>query len=151
MLELTDKVFMDHIRSLNYYTIYSDVKWQNRRIMSALYELATGEVWGKHLKEDERAFMNPGDEINKAADTATSMGTTLWWSDEDIKEGKPEALIATGQFNICWNLLEYIYRLRRNNSNLNENHQAIIDLLPQLEEDWEKFKKNPYWMTKIFQ
>lgn len=151
MLELTDKVFMDHIRSLNYYTIYSDVKWQNRRIMSALYELATGEVWGKHLKEDERAFMNPGDEINKAADTATSMGTTLWWSDEDIKEGKPEALIATGQFNICWNLLEYIYRLRRNNSNLNENHQAIIDLLPQLEEDWEKFKKDPYWMTRIFQ
>ena len=78
------------------------------------------------------------------------MGTTLWWSEEDRLQKKPEALVATGQYNICWNLLEFIYRLRRNSENLSPDAQVIIDLQEELEEDWKRFKENPMWMYEKY-
>ncbi len=149
MLALTGKVFLKHIRALNYATIYEDEKWQNRRIMNGLYELGAGENYGKHLTDEEELLMKPSDAINKTTELATNMGTTLWWSEEDRECGKPEALLACGQYTICWNLLEYIYRLRRNDDNTNENHNVIRALQMQLEDDWRRFNDNPYWMSAI--
>lgn len=146
MVALTDRVFMKHIRALNYATIYENDQWQNRRIMNGLYELGTGENFGKHLTDEEEVLMAPSEAVNATTDRAASMGTTLWWSDADRAEGKPEALVACGQYTTCWNLLEYIYRLRRNDDNLNENHELIRALQSQLEADWQRFKDNPYWM-----
>lgn len=146
LLALTQGVFMKHIRALNYATIYENPKWQNRSIMNGLYELGTGEDFGKHLTAEEEVLMEPSEAIYKATDLAVSMGTTLWWSDDDRRQLKPEALIACGQFTICWNLLEYIYRLRRNDDNTNASHDIIRALQPQLEADWQRFKENPYWM-----
>lgn len=146
MYALTDKVFMKHIRTLNYNTIYSDPRWQNRSMMSALFELCTGKNWHKHLAADERPLMEPTDAIRQCSDLAAEMGTTLWWSDSDRKRGKPEALIATGQYNICWNLLEFIYRLRRNSENYSKECDIIIGLQEQLEADWKRFKEQPDWL-----
>jgi hypothetical protein len=146
MYTLSDKVFMRHIRSLNYATIYEDERWQNRRIMTALYELGTGQNWGKHLTADDEVLMGPSEAILRNSDLATSMRTTLWWSDEDRLQGKPEALIAAGQYNICWNLLEFIYRLRRDNTNLSPEAHIITELQEKLEADWQRFKDNPLWM-----
>ena len=137
MYALTQNVFMKHIRALNYATIYENPQWQNRSIMNGLYELGTGENFGKHLTAEEEVLMAPSAAINAATDLAASMNTTLWWSDDDRRQRKPEALIACGQYTICWNLLEYIYRLRRNRA-----------LQPQLEADWQRFKDNPYWMLE---
>ena len=159
MLSLTQDVFMKHIRSLNYDTIYNDEKWENRRIMNALYELGNDQNWLKNLKptnEDtnqdviikqrEMELMTPSDKIIKNTDISTAMATTLWWSDDDRKKGKPEALVAAGQYNMCWNLLEYIYRLPKDRKNLNENHTQLVELQQILEEDWKRFKDNPQWM-----
>ncbi len=160
LLTLSDNVFMKHIRTLNYDTIYDDERWENRRIMNALYELGNGQNWVKNLKptkedkdedftkEKERRMrqMTPSENIIKNTDNSTSMATTLWWSDEDKDMGRPDALVAAGQYNICWNLLEYIYRLPKDKKNLTENHEHLIALQKKLEEDWEKFKVNPQWM-----
>ena len=116
--------------------------------MNALYELCTGKNWGKHLTADEEVLMAPSEAILAASDKAASMNTTLWWSEKDRAEGKPEALMATGQYNICWNLLEFIYRLRRNNENLGVGSNVIIELQEKLEADWQRFKDDPYWMLK---
>lgn len=148
MYALTQNVFMKHIRALNYATIYENPQWQNRSIMNGLYELGTGEYFGKHLTAEEEVLMAPSADINAATDLAASMNTTLWWSDDDRRKRKPEALIACGQYTICWNLLEYIYRLRRNDENTNEHHDLIRALQPQLEADWQRFKDNPYWMLE---
>ena len=163
MLSLTQDVFMKHIRSLNYDTIYNDEKWENRRIMNALYELGNDQNWLKNLKptnEDtnqdviikqrEMELMTPSDKIIKNTDISTAMATTLWWSDDDRKKGKPEALVAAGQYNMCWNLLEYIYRLPKDRKNLNENHTQLVELQQILEEDWKRFKDNPQWMLGEF-
>ena len=139
---------MTHIRSLNYATVYEDERWQNRRIMNALYELCPDKNWGKHLTAEERVLMEPSQAIFDNSELASNMGTTLWWSDEHRSQGMPEALVTTGQYNICWNLLEYIYRLRRNNDNLSPDSQVIIDLQEKLEADWQRFKVNPQWMMQ---
>ena len=146
MYALTDRVFMKHIRSLNYDTIYLDDKWQNRRIMNALYELGTGQNWGKHLTPEEEVLMEPSKAILANSDLATAMGTTLWWSDDDHAKGKPQALVAAGQYNICWNLLEFIYRLRRDKTNLSPETHILTDLQQQLESDWQRFRDNPHWL-----
>ena len=148
MYALTQNVFMKHIRALNYATIYENPQWQNRSIMNGLYELGTGENFGKHLTAEEEVLMAPSAAINATTDLAASMNTTLWWSDDDRRQRKPEALIACGQYTICWNLLEYIYRLRRNDENTNEHHDLISALQPQLEADWQRFKDDPYWMLE---
>ena len=148
MLTLTDKVFMHHIRTLNYNTIYQDKNWQNRRIMNALYELCRGKNWGKHLTPEERITMEPSETVSNNSDLAATMGTTLWWSNEDRKKAMPEALVAAGQYNICWNLLEYIYRLRRDSTNTTEDHQLILYLQQQLENDWKKFKETPRFLVE---
>ena len=146
MMALTDKVFMQHIRSLNYATVYQDDKWQNRRIMNALYELCTDKDWDNHLTAEEKKLMEPGEAVNQCSDVAASMGTTLWWSNEDRAKNKPTALVAAGQYNICWNLLEFIYRLRRNNENIGDGIGDVTALQAQLEADWKRFKENPKWM-----
>lgn len=149
MIKLTDNVFMKHIRTLNYNTIYQDSQWRNRRIMNALYELCRGKSWGKHLTPEERKIMEPTEAVSNNSDIAASMGTTLWWSEKDRIIGKPAALIAAGQYNICWNLLEYIYRLRRDKTNTTEEHKLIEELQEQLEADWNKFKENPQFLADI--
>ena len=148
LMELTNRVFMTHIRSLNYATVYEDERWQNRRIMNALYELCPDKNWGKHLTAEERVLMEPSQAIFDNSELASNMGTTLWWSNEHRSQNMPEALVITGQYNICWNLLEYIYRLRRNSDNLSPDCQVIIDLQEKLEADWQRFKENPRWMMQ---
>lgn len=146
MYTLNDKVFMNHIRSLNYATIFGDKKWQNRRILNALYELGTGQNWGRHLTEEEKVTMEPSAAVTANSDLARGMATTLWWSDEDRRLGRPQALIAAGQYSVCWNLLEFIYRLRRNSENLSPEAKVITDLQAKLEADWQRFQENPQWL-----
>jgi hypothetical protein len=148
MLALTDRVFMKHIRSLNYDTIYKDEQWANRRIMNGLYELGTGENFGKHLTAEEEVMMEPSEAVYKTTDVATSMGTTLWWSEADRKQRKPEALVACGQYTICWNMLEYLCRLDHNSDNTTEAHDHLRALRSALEADWQRFKEDPYWLLK---
>lgn len=75
------------------------------------------------------------------------MGTTLWFTKEDKESGVPEAVLAAGQYTICYNLLEYIERIEKKGDNLNENHQLIISCKQQLQEAWKKFQENPLWMA----
>lgn len=148
LLHMTTNVFMNNIRSMNYATVYEDARWQNRRIMCALFELCSDKKWGKHLTNEEKELMAPSEAIFSNSELASEMGTTLWWSDDDRRQGKPEAVVSTGQYNICWNLLEFIYRLRRNDENLSPECKIIIDLQQQLEDDWKRFKANPHWMLE---
>jgi hypothetical protein len=61
-----------------------------------------------------------------------------------------DAIIACGQFNLCWNLLEYIDKIKRDPTNTNENHQLFVGCEDQILSDWEKFQVNPFWMVDGF-
>ena len=148
LIELTNRVFMTHIRALNYDTVYDDDRWENRRIMNALYELCPDKKWDKHLTDEEKQVMAPSQAVFDNSQLAASMSTTLWWSDEHRQQGMPDVLVSTGQYNTCWNLLEYIYRLRRDNDNLAPGTDSIVALQDTLEADWKRFQEDPHWMLK---
>ena len=147
LIELTNRVFMTHIRAQNYATVYNDDRWKNRRIMNALYELCPDRKWDKNLTDEEKPLMEPSQAVLDNSKLATSMGTTLWWSDEHRQQGMPDVLVSTGQYNTCWNLLEYIYRLRRDSDNLGPGTDAIVALQDTLEADWKRFQQDPHWMV----
>ena len=75
------------------------------------------------------------------------MGSTLWFTQEDKDAGMPQALMAAGQYTICFNLLNYIYKIKKNPTNLSSAHQTIIALESKLREDWDKFQHDPLCMV----
>ena len=144
VLMLTSSVFMKHIRRLEYARIYRDKQWINRRITNTVYELREDEKWTDKIASGKLSpELTPSAAMQENSHKAAAMGTTLWFTDEDKGKGIPEALIAAGQYTICWNLLEYIDNIKKDPENINENHRLIMACETQLREDWEEFKKNP--------
>jgi len=90
----------------------------------------------------------PSGIIRDVASKAAGMGTTLWFTDEEIKGNMLNSIIACGQFTICWNLLEYIEKIKKNPINTNDNHKILMGCESQLQNHWEKFKVNPFWMIE---
>jgi len=154
MLMLTMSVFLKHVRRLNYRTLYADKSWANRRIMNAIYELKTSERKTVDNKVKNGLLSNmllPSTLIQDNSDLAASMGTTLWFTKKELDEDKMlDAIIACGQYNTCWNLLEYIHLLKLNSDNTNSAHRQLIACEDQLMELWRKFQMQPKGMVEHF-
>ena len=82
------------------------------------------------------------------SDKASNMGTTLWFSDSEKKEGIPIALYSCGQYSICMNLLEYIGKIKIDSTNITEAHKMLIECEQQLVSDWKQFLKEPNFLIK---
>lgn len=154
MLMLTMSVFLKHVRRLNYRTLYADKSWANRRIMNAIYELKTSERNTVDNKVKNGLLSNvllPSTLIQENSDLAASMGTTLWFTKKELDEDKMlDAIIACGQYNTCWNLLEYIHLLKLNSDNTNSAHKQLIACEDQLMGLWRKFQMQPKGMVEHF-
>lgn len=144
VLVLVSSVFMKHLRRLGYRAVYQDTTWYNRSIMNGVYELRPDESWVAKLKYGQLPeYLKPSDAIQQNSKKAAGMGTTLWFTQQEKENGMPDALIAAGQYTVCWNLLEYIENIKKDPTNTNEHHQQILACEERLREDWEKFQKNP--------
>ena len=127
--------------------------------MNAAFEFTPEEVVKRKKKYPylSSELLEPSEEIILAASIACSMGTTLWFTTEELMgdKNKLDTIIACGQFTMCFNLLEYIEKFIKNKEyhedydsyNL-ETKKAIDELYNGLLEDWKKFKKDPYWMAR---
>lgn len=149
LLQLSKAVFMKPIRQMRYKAIYESRMWKNRRITNTIYELT--EKYGSWKRKLQKGnipdWLAPSEEIIKNSEKATRMGTTLWFTDKDRDNGLPEVLLACGQYNICMNLLEYLQKIKKDDTNTNESHQQLMKFEKALMSDWEMFKKNPMWMA----
>jgi predicted acylesterase/phospholipase RssA len=151
LLHLASFVFMKPIRRLRYNQLYSDSRWKNRLISNIINELASNGSWKWKSKIGKiPGYLIPSEAIKANSDKAFSMGTTLWFTDEDKKQGKPEAILACGQYTICWNLLEYIEKLKENSNNTNNTHKLIMQCETQLRNDWEHFQQDPMFLTQQY-
>ena len=139
LVMMSSEVFIKHLRQMNYSSLYDDPAWDNRRIMSAIYELKPEKRWNVDLQPSEAMQQNSA--------LAAGMGTTLWFTREDKAAGMPQAILAAGQYNMCYNLLDYIHQIEADSTNLTAAHRLIIALKPQLLDAWEKFRSNPQWMV----
>jgi len=154
VLKMTNSVFLKHVRRLNYQKIYGDDSWKNRRIMNAIYELREGEekLQSKIANQQIADYLVPSVAVQQTATLAAGMGTTLWFTKEDlVKDHMLNALIACGQFTICWNLLEYVDKISKDPSNTTPAHALLIACREQLLADWEHFKTDPYWLVKVYE
>lgn len=158
MLKMTNDVFLKHIRRLNYQTIFNDQRWKNRRIMNAIYELRTEEkrIATKVKNGTLPEYLMPSALLQSVATKASKMGTTLWFKKDELDRSTAspynllDAIIACGQFTVCWNLLEQIEKIRIDNTNVSASLMRLLDCEMQLKEDWQKFTQNPYWMVADF-
>lgn len=148
VLLLVSSVFMKLLRRMGYLIVYQDNTWHNRSVMNGIYELRLGESWISRLKYGQiLEFMKPGQAIQQNSEKAASMGTTLCFTKEEKDSGMPDALIAAGQYTVCWNLLVYIEEIKKDPTNTNKHHQQIIVCEEQLRKDWEAFQKIPLWIA----
>ena len=148
VVEMSSVVFLKRLRQLSYGSIYNDSKWNNRVVTSTIYELRPEERWQSMDKNDTLPdYLVPSEAMQHNSKLAASMGTTLWFTPEDKAAGMPEAILACGQYTLCFNLLDYIEKIEKDPSNLTEAHDLIKACKPQLLEAWKKFQANPQWMV----
>lgn len=164
---LNDTVFLKNIRRLVYQSAYQDRRWQFRLITTLVYEL--GKRNRLHQKPIKHLPTSPDNvsldsiwalannsPMEKTAESAASMATTLWFDEQEMQAGKLTDLIACGQFTACYNLYEYIIKLENVRSQAVDDEEkayveqvdwtSLADLKRQLTADWIRFKENPVWL-----
>ena len=148
VIMMSSEVFLKRLRKMNYSSIYNDNAWNNRVITSTIYELRPDERWESMRDKGTLAeSLIPSEEMQQNSQLAASMSSTLWFTAEDKAAGKPQALLAAGQYNICFNLLKYIEDIENNPANTTAAHKQLIACKPQILEAWKKFQTNPQWMV----
>jgi len=161
VISMVSQVFMKQVRRQEYGRVYNDKEWRPRLIMNGIYELSSKLM--KETDENEREYISttidpPSEKLIAIADQADSMGTTLWFTSEELidnakKRNMLNALIASGQFTGCYNLLIYIEKTLWGDD-YNEDYKKysqetrnkIENLHAHLHSDWKKFNDDPFWM-----
>lgn len=165
---LNDTVFLKNIRRLVYGIAYQDPRWQARLVTTLVYELAKRNRLYRSRKPVLPAAgdqanvwaIEPDSPLEKTAENAASMATTLWFDPSEMAANKLPDLIACGQFTVCYNLYEYITKLEiaRDAAKTAEEKEHVAqidwsiidDLKRQLLADWIQFKNDPAWLHKEF-
>ena len=148
VMMLTMNVFLKHVRRLNYNKLYNDKAWLNRRIMNGIYELRPKERWQQKVDTGSLPVdLAPSPAIQKNSQLASSMGTTLWFTKDELEQQKMlDAIIACGQYTLCWNLLEYISQVKKDNTNTTDAHLELLACESQLMVYWRQFQHDPKFL-----
>lgn len=131
LLALTSAVFMDRIKALIFARVYSDKRYQGKRISNRIDRLVKSNV--------SLPGVTPlSSTLKQVSENAAAMPTTLWFDN-------PQQLAdvtVTGQATICFNLMQYICRAYKDSP---ENYPpAVRELWDELNQDWERLNINPY-------
>ena len=149
---MSSVVFLKRLRQMGYHSLYNDDGWKNRIITNTIYELRADEKWAAKAKNGTiPSDLAPSPAIQDNSSIAAAMGTTLWFTNEDKEDGVPQAIMAAGQYTMCYNLLDYIYKIEMSSENLNDHHKLIINCKSDLLKAWQRFKEDPQWMLKSMQ
>lgn len=147
---LVGDVYLKQIRRLTIKTLLqnekSGKKWQLHSRGVMLYELASINTersvkpFDQLKDEDGKAVdMNPSASMQPVVDEARKMDTTLWFDENHVKSESLAKLVASGQFTMCYNLIEYICYLEKKGP-IDNDIRALRD---RLVDDWNMFQVNP--------
>ncbi|HLP19590.1 MAG TPA: patatin-like phospholipase family protein [Chitinophagales bacterium] len=152
------EIYDIHLRRVNYEAFYMDPDWVGKAKSVSIYELSKGNehvfqrlMTAKDFDAETKELLTPSEAIKSVAEYARRMGTTLWFSKDDMTNEKNilDALIACGQFTMCYNLLEYIIELEADYPAVKED-SVIQCLKTELLHDWKLFQVNPKFMVIDF-
>lgn len=138
------------------------------QVLVAESELVADEITEEHgvlvklVELPKIPRLVPTDAVRDAAEQARLVATTLWFDENSVANADQKAIIATGQFTVCHNLINYFHntaRLRAKARNLpvKSFEQMVRDNLDaeerahlkKLRDDWRDFGQDPYWLIKI--
>jgi len=149
VMKMVTEVFMNQIKRLSFKRIYNDPEWSGRAITTAIYELEE-----KHKKDLLAA--SSSDRIKEVTQKAAEMKTSLWFEKDDLigNENRLAALIACGQYTLCYNLLNYILQLKKIKGYPDypqETRTAIDEMESNLQKDWQQFNADPFWLQREYE
>lgn len=150
MLTMVSDVNMKQVRRLIYERVYKNPKFKYSRVSNLIDSLTPERVIERSADKDyeylPKSVLKPSEKLLDVAEKASKMGTTLWFTDEELKCGRHKDLIASGEFTVCFRLIENT--LKRFGSDARSYPEEIRVLNKQLIEDWEAFNKNPWMMME---
>lgn len=147
-MTMINDVFLKQIRRLNYDLFYSKRQLEHRRITATIYKLNGKETpYSKSNGFNKNIEPKPSKVLESICLTASEMPTTLWWDKTDIANNRMEALIACGQITVCYELMDYILKLKDDNKVPENDKEAIDELYKALEQDWKQFNIQPLWLV----
>lgn len=148
-VKMVDVIMMGHIKKVALKGLLTSTYYYHKIVRSPLSELYSKKWVDSFEKRNylDRE-MKPSRRISINSAVANGMGTTLWFTQEDIKQNVPQALLASGQYTICWCLLQHIDRLSTcSPEELTEGQRLLLTLKPLLKGDWNRFNQNPKVLT----
>ena len=153
-------IFLKQVRRLKYNQIYNDNLYTNRKISNLIKEL-TEKDWKKSREFQQFPNLDPslmgdyseaiGGNLKSVCEEAASFGTTLWFTPEDKDQDKLDKLVASGQATMCFNIIDYIIKLKMSAGygSLSAAEHALVEkVLNQCINDWKSFKKNPLFLIQ---
>ena len=149
-MTMINDVFLKQMRRLNYDLFYSKDTLKNKRITATVYKLNGKKTpYSNGSGYNEAIKPAPSKNLKSVCLTASETPTTLWWDKTDVAKNRMQTLIACGQFTICYELMDYILKLKADENNQVEDFTEIDILYDALAADWKKFNEKPLWLLDI--
>jgi predicted acylesterase/phospholipase RssA len=100
LLKLTSSIFMQRVRQLVYDHVYSDDKYEGKRMANGITILACDwpDLYGRH------PWLKPRPVLLDKVNEAMKMGTTLWF-DQNVRF---RPLVHVGEASVCFVLLKHL-------------------------------------------
>ena len=148
VITLNMDVFLKRVRQLLYQQFMDQGRTSFRLKTNHIYDLSFSNDLNRG--QYDSAALRPNTDMQIIAQHAFEMGTTLWFDTGDQLADSEAAIIACGQFTTCYNLLEYISRMKNDPvyfSSLDEPYRKKVDhLFLRLKEHYGLFQKDPFWL-----
>ena len=152
---MVNTVMMSHMRKTNIKILTSSTSWKNRFVIAHIGFFTHDGEWKEYAESDET--MKDLERIWKNSDMAANHATKLWFSNEDLrtkrKKGEaervsiPDAILACGQYTICWQLLRWIRESKKTRKNQDESHKELKKYEDIISADWQHFKEKPTYLV----
>ncbi len=153
ILVLNTDIFLKRVRQLLYNGFYDSFKATHKVQGNRVYDLALsndGHRLEQKNSEKLPSYLDPSPVMQRVAEVAFDMATTLWFDKAATERLSLESLIACGQFTTCYNLLKYIYNLKADQqvySALSDDYKKRVEEIEQkLMTDYSQFKVDPYFL-----
>jgi hypothetical protein len=139
---LSSEIYLKQIRRMYYDSLFTSPKYRDISIVNTIHDLSRVNFRGDAVPDDVLA---PTTQMIEVAEKARTMGTTLWFDAYQQSAYMKEAVITTGQFTMCYNLLRHLNKLEKAGNVWTPELQVLRTAIL---EDWERFKSDAYFFCR---
>ncbi len=150
MLALNNEVFLKRTRYLLLREIFQVRTWTGRVLSNNIYDLSfsnnNNRISGGRIDPVHARYL-PRVEMQRVAQAAFRMPTVLWFDKKNQASCIQAAVVATGQFSTCYNLLVYLDEISALPECAGTDVQnRLIHIRKQLEEAYRQFNRNSFYL-----